>query len=160
MTDESDNPSEQLEEEPADQTPAIDLDEVAAAVQRPDEHARAEALARQGRLTKPTGALGRLEDLSVWLAGVQGVCPPRPLERVRVVVFAGDHGVARAGVSAYPPEVTAQMVGNFLAGGAAVNAIARSVGATVRVVDMAVDADTPSEVSRDKVRRGSGRIDV
>ncbi|MGN6330145.1 MAG: nicotinate-nucleotide--dimethylbenzimidazole phosphoribosyltransferase [Motilibacteraceae bacterium] len=156
MTEQSDTPSEELVPEPA----RLNLDEVAAAVQRPDEHARAEALSRQAVLTKPTGALGRLEDLSVWLAGAQGVCPPRPLERVRVVVFAGDHGVARSGVSAYPPEVTAQMVGNFLAGGAAVNVLARSVGASVRVVDMAVDSDTPSEVSRDKVRRGSGRIDV
>ena len=92
-------------------------------------------------LTKPAGSLGRLEELSVWLAGVQGSCPTRPLEQVRVVVFAGDHGIATTGVSAYPAEVTAQMVRNVLAGGAAVNVLARLAGAKVRVVDMAVDAD-------------------
>jgi len=103
-----------------------------------DAAAMEAAAERQGRLTKPAGALGRLEGLSVWLAGVQGVSPPRPPERVRVVVFAGDHGVAGSGVSAYPSEVTAQMVAGFGAGGAAVNALARLVGAGVRVEDMAV----------------------
>jgi nicotinate-nucleotide--dimethylbenzimidazole phosphoribosyltransferase len=85
------------------------------------------------------------------------------LEQVRVVVFAGDHGIAKAGVSAYPAEVTAQMVRNVLSGGAAVNALARMAGAQVRVVDMSVDADLgdlPSAVGEHKVRRGSGRIDV
>jgi nicotinate-nucleotide--dimethylbenzimidazole phosphoribosyltransferase len=85
------------------------------------------------------------------------------LEQVRVVVFAGDHGVATTGVSAYPAEVTAQMVRNVLAGGAAVNALARLAGAQVRVVDMAVDADLgdlPAAVGEHKVRRGSGRIDI
>ncbi|WP_342782431.1 nicotinate-nucleotide--dimethylbenzimidazole phosphoribosyltransferase [Vallicoccus soli] len=129
-------------------------------VRRPDEGARTAARERQGALIKPAGALGRLEELSVWLAGAQGASPPRPLERVRVVVFAGDHGIARAGVSAYPPEVTAQMVAGILAGSAAVSVLARTLGASVRVVDMAVDADTPPEVSAHKVRRGSGRIDV
>ena len=117
------------------------------------------ARARQTRLTKPTGALGRLEELSVWVAAAQGACPPRNFERARVVVFAGDHGIARAGVSAYPPEVTGQMVANFLAGGAAVNVLARLAGATVRVVDMAVDADTPEQVRGYKICRSSGRID-
>lgn len=135
------------------------------AVPEPDNVARAEAIARQAMLTKPTGALGRLEDLSIWLAGVQGRCPPQPPTRIRVVIFAGDHGVAAAGVSAYPSEVTAQMVANFLAGGAAVNVLARGVGAGVRVVDMAVGTDLPglalpAEVTRWKVRRGSGRLDL
>lgn len=128
-----------------------------------DEAAMQAARERQGRLTKPTGALGRLEDLSVWLAGAQGHCPPRACSRPRVVVFAGDHGIAGAGVSAYPPAVTAQMVGNFLAGGAGVNVLARQVGATVRVVDIAVAADVPGApeaATRHKVRHGSGRIDV
>lgn len=123
-----------------------------------DEAAMNAAAERQDRLTKPQGALGRLEALSVWLAGAQGACPPRDLQRVRVVVFAGDHGVAAAGVSAYPSDVTAQMVGNFLAGGAAVNVLAALHGATVRVVDLSVDADTPPEVSTHKVRRSSGDI--
>jgi nicotinate-nucleotide--dimethylbenzimidazole phosphoribosyltransferase len=141
---------------------ALDLDALAAAVVLPDEAARDAARARQARLTKPTGALGRLEDLSIWLAGVQGACPTRPVQRARVVVFAGDHGVARTGVSAYPPEVTAQMVRNFVAGGAAVNVLARLAGAGVRVVDVAVDADLSDlpEVGGHKVRRGSDDLTV
>jgi nicotinate-nucleotide--dimethylbenzimidazole phosphoribosyltransferase len=75
------------------------------------------------------------------------------------VVFAGDHGVARNGVSAFPPEVTGQMVANFMTGGAAINVLSGVAGATVRVVDMAVDADTPDQVSKHKVRRSSGSID-
>jgi nicotinate-nucleotide--dimethylbenzimidazole phosphoribosyltransferase len=135
------------------------------AVPEPDNAAREQAIARQAMLTKPTGALGRLEDVSVWLAGVQGRCPPLPPTRIRVVIFAGDHGVAAAGVSAYPSEVTAQMVANFVAGGAAVNVLARGVGASVRVVDMAVGTELPglvlpSEITKWKVRRGSGRLDV
>jgi nicotinate-nucleotide--dimethylbenzimidazole phosphoribosyltransferase len=139
---------------------SLDLDALGARIARRDEAATAAARERQRQLTKPAGALGRLEELSVWLAGALGACPPPPIERARVVVFAGDHGIARAGVSAYPPEVTAQMVGNFRNGGAAVNVLARVAGATVRVVDMAVDADTSAEVSARKVRRGSGRIDI
>lgn len=141
----------------------LDLAALTASIERADETARAQARLRQTGLTKPPGALGRLEDLSVWLSGVQGVCPPRPLERVRVVVFAGDHGVAREGTSAYPPEVTAQMVRAFVTGTAAVTVLADVAGASVRVVDMAVDADLsdlPGDVSRHKVRRASGRIDV
>jgi nicotinate-nucleotide--dimethylbenzimidazole phosphoribosyltransferase len=140
-----------------------ELERLAADIGRTDQEARTAARERQAVLTKPAGSLGRLEDLSVWLAGVQGSCPTRPLEQVRVVVFAGDHGVATAGVSAYPAEVTAQMVRNVLSGGAAVNALARLAGAQVRVVDMAVDADLsdlPAVVGEHKVRRGSGRIDV
>jgi nicotinate-nucleotide--dimethylbenzimidazole phosphoribosyltransferase len=145
--------------------PSLDLDAIAATVTLPDADAHAAAVARQLTLTKPTGSLGRLESLSAWLAGAQGVCPPRPFERARVVVFAGDHGIAREGVSAYPPDVTAQMVRNFLDGGAAVNVLARANGATVRVVDMAVDSDyaelggVPDDVVAHKVRRSSGRID-
>ncbi|HEU0190925.1 MAG TPA: nicotinate-nucleotide--dimethylbenzimidazole phosphoribosyltransferase [Mycobacterium sp.] len=132
-----------------------------APVSPPDAGVAAAARARQDRLTKPPGALGRLEDLSVWVASCQGHCPPRQFERARVVVFAGDHGVSRAGVSAYPTEVTAQMVANIAGGGAAINALAGVAGATVRVVDVAVDADPVSEkVGAHKVRRGSGDIRV
>jgi nicotinate-nucleotide--dimethylbenzimidazole phosphoribosyltransferase len=128
-------------------------------VSPPDEGAAAAARARQDTLTKPRGALGRLEDLSVWVASCQGRCPPRQFERARVVVFAGDHGVARSGVSAYPPEVTAQMVANIDGGGAAINVLAGIAGATVRVADLAVDADAASErIGAHKVRRGSGDI--
>ena len=76
-------------------TEPLDLDALATRIELPDAEARAQGVERQARLTKPAGALGRLEDLSLWLCSVQGTCPPRPLDRVRVVVFAGDHGVAR-----------------------------------------------------------------
>lgn len=125
----------------------------------PDEGVRAQAEARQLQLTKPAGSLGRLETLACWAAACQGVCPPAPFARARVVVFAGDHGVARTGVSAYPPEVTAQMVANFVGGGAAVNALANRAGASVRVVDLSVDGDTDPSVSTFKIRRSSGAID-
>ena len=122
----------------------------------------AAARARQARLTKPPGSLGRLEDLSVWAAACQGECPPRELSRPRIIVFAADHGVTRAGVSAFPPAVTGQMVANFDAGGAAINALAGAAGAGVRVLDIAVDCDEPFSpaVGRHKVRRGSGNIAV
>lgn len=144
----------------------IDLALIASAMPEPDADAQQAARTRQDRLTKPTGALGRLEEISVWAAGVQGQCPPHPFADVRVVVFAGDHGVARtAQTSAYPPEVTAQMVLNFARGGAAVNVLAAQAGATVRVVDVSVDAD-PSyadalagEVTAHRIRRSSGSID-
>ena len=128
----------------------------------PDPEVAAAARTRQDRLTKPPGSLGRLEDLSVWVASCQGVCPPRQFQRPRVVVFAGDHGVTAAGVSAYPAEVTAQMVANFDAGGAAINVLAEAAGASVRVVDIAVDAPEPlsPSIGAHKVRRGSGNIAV
>ena len=91
---------------------------------RPDSAAAEAARAHQAELTKPPGALGRLEDLAIWLAAWQGRHPPT-LERVLVLVFAGNHGVAARGVSAYPAEVTAQMVENFEAGGAAINQLCR-----------------------------------
>jgi nicotinate-nucleotide--dimethylbenzimidazole phosphoribosyltransferase len=127
-----------------------------------DAEAEAAALARQDMLTKPQGALGRLEDLSVWVTACQGACPPRQFTRARVVVFAGDHGVASTGVSAYPPEVTAQMVANIDSGGAAINVLAGAAGATVRVVDVSVDCDEPlsEQIGAHKVRRSSGNIAV
>lgn len=134
-------------------------------IRPPDDDARSAARARLDGLAKPLGALGRLEELAVWLAGVQGTPSPRPPESVAVVLFAGDHGVtARSGpVSAYPREVTALMVREFLRGGAAVNVLAAAHGARVRVFDLGVDDDldgTPEQVRRHKVRRGSGAIDV
>ena len=131
-------------------------------IEPPDHEAAAAARARQRQLTKPPGSLGRLEELSAWVAACQGRCPPRQFDRARVVVFAGDHGVAGAGVSAYPAEVTAQMVANFDAGGAAINVLADLAGAGVRVVDIAVDTDTPLSpaIGAYKVRRGSGNIAV
>jgi nicotinate-nucleotide--dimethylbenzimidazole phosphoribosyltransferase len=142
----------------------LDLDAIAASITAPDATAYQDALDRQTRLTKPTGALGRLEGVSAWIASVQGACPPREFSSPAVIVFAGDHGIARNGVSAYPPEVTAQMVANFVAGGAAVNVLARQVGARVRVLDLSVDADLatiaaiPADVTAYKVRRSTGVI--
>ena len=96
---------------------------------------------RQSELTKPPGSLGRLEELVAWLARWQRRPMPR-LDHVEVLVFAGTHGVTAKGVSAYPSEVTAQMVANFAAGGAAINQLARAVGARLRVVPLALDRPT------------------
>ena len=103
--------------------------------------ARAAADAREATLTKPAGALGRLEELAAWMATWQDRHPPS-LRRPRVAVFAGNHGVAARGVSAYPPEVTAEMVRNFVAGGGAVNQICRSVDADLRVYELALEIPT------------------
>lgn len=127
----------------------------------PDPDAEHAARSRQQTLTKPPGSLGRLEDLSVWVSACQGSCPPHQFTRARVVVFAGDHGVTAAGVSAFPSEVTGQMVANFDAGGAAINVLAELAGAGVRVADIAVDGDPVSDaIGAHKVRRGSGNIAV
>ena len=99
------------------------------------------AAARQARLTKPPGSLGRLEALAGWLAAWQGRHPPR-LERIRIAVFAGNHGVVARGVSAYPAEVTVQMVANFRAGGAAINQLARAMGAELVVTPLALERPT------------------
>ena len=107
-----------------------------------DAAAMAAAQARQDRLTKPQGALGRLEALSVQIAGITGQARPRLTDKV-IVVMAGDHGVTAEGVSAYPSSVTAQMVFNFLAGGAAINALARQVGARIVVADLGVASELP-----------------
>src|SRR6202030_702488 len=96
---------------------------------------------REATLTKPPKSLGRLEELIAWLAHWQGHVPPR-LERVDILVFAGSHGVTRRGVSAYPTEVTAQMVANFASGGAAINQLARTAGAQLRIIPLALDRPT------------------
>lgn len=119
----------------------------------PDGRAGAAARRRQDLLTKPSGALGRLEDLSVWIAACQGQCPPKQFERARVVVFAGDHGVARAGVSAYPSEVTTQMVATIDSGRAAINVLAEVADATVRLVDMAVGRSSGNIAVEDALTR-------
>ena len=107
----------------------------------PDEESGAAAAAREAQLTKPAGALGRLEDLAEWLATWQGRHPPR-IERPYAAVFAANHGVAARGVSAYPAEVTKQMVANFIAGGAAVNQLCELAAADLRVYEMALDQPT------------------
>lgn len=103
--------------------------------------AAAAARVRQGELTKPAGALGQLEEIAVFMAGWQDTSRPR-IDRVQAAVFAGNHGVAARGVSAFPAEVTAQMVANFEAGGAAINALCRSCGAELLVVPLDLDRPT------------------
>ncbi|SCE96572.1 nicotinate-nucleotide-dimethylbenzimidazole phosphoribosyltransferase [Micromonospora coriariae] len=119
------------------------LETTIAAIQPPDESAMADARALHGRLTKPAGSLGALEELSVRLAGLAGACPPPLPEPAAVAIFAGDHGVHAQGVTPWPQEVTGQMIGNFLAGGAVVNAFARQAGASVTVVDVGVATPLP-----------------
>ncbi len=120
--------------------PVDPLADVIAAIAPPDAAAMAAAAERQDRMTKPRGSLGRLEETSIRLAGLAGCCPPPLPEPACVAVFAGDHGVHAQGVSSWPQEVTAQMVANFLAGGAVVNAFAAQVGAEVTVIDVGVAA--------------------
>jgi nicotinate-nucleotide--dimethylbenzimidazole phosphoribosyltransferase len=131
------------------------ITEVIAAIPPIDADAQAAARERQAQLTKPPGSLGRLEDLAVQLAGITGQSQPR-MERRAIIVMAGDHGVAVQGVSAYPSAVTAQMVLNFLAGGAAINALARHIDARVVVVDIGVASEvTHSRLIARKVAPGT-----
>jgi nicotinate-nucleotide--dimethylbenzimidazole phosphoribosyltransferase len=128
------------------------LESTVAAIGPPDAEAMAAARELHGRLTKPAGSLGALETLSVRLAGLAGRCPPPLPEPAAVAIFAGDHGVHDQGVTPWPQEVTAQMVANFLAGGAVVNAFARQTGAQVAVVDVGVagllaDPETPAQAA-------------
>lgn len=121
----------------------------------PSASVRQAAEERLAGLAVPPGALGRLGDLGVWLASCQGHCPPQAPINVRLAIFAGDHGVAAYGVSAFPPAITGAMVGTFRAGRAGVSALARAHDVAVRVIDVAVDDDAVGDL---KVRRGSGPI--
>jgi nicotinate-nucleotide--dimethylbenzimidazole phosphoribosyltransferase len=125
-----------------------------------DDQARAEARQHHGRLTKPAGSLGVLEELGCRLAGISRVSPPPIPEPATVAVFAGDHGVVASGVTPWPSEVTRQMVANFCAGGAAISAIARQVGAEVVVVDVGVagELDPAPNLLRRKVRPGTADL--
>ncbi len=127
-----------------DRQPIAALDEVRALFAElpdADSDAARTAAAREAQLTKPAGALGRLEDIAAWLAAWQGRNPPR-VDHPRVCVFAGNHGIAARGVSAFPAAVTAQMVQNFIAGGAAINQLCKTVDADLRVYEMALDQPT------------------
>src|SRR5436190_8322916 len=131
------------------------LDRISA----PDVSAGVDAQRWLDQLTKPPGSLGRLEELARRLAEITGICPPR-VEHPVIFTLAGDHGVVEERVSAYPPVVTAQMVENFLRGGAAINVLARHAGARVVVADLGVDADLPDDphLRMLKVRRGTENI--
>lgn len=113
-----------------------------------DTRATAAALTRNSQLTKPPGALGRLEDVAIWLAGWQGTPMPRILAP-QIAIFAGNHGVVAKGVSAFPPEVTVQMVANFTHGGAAINQLARAFGATMTVDAIELDRATADFTEQD-----------
>ena len=132
------------------------ITETSGQIQPHDDDAIRAARARQDQLTKPPGALGRLEALSIQIAGITRNARPR-FKQPTIITMAGDHGVARQGVSAYPSEVTLQMVLNFLSGGAAINVLARHVGARVVVVDMGVASDLPShpELVDRKIAKGT-----
>ncbi|MFE0461974.1 nicotinate-nucleotide--dimethylbenzimidazole phosphoribosyltransferase [Kitasatospora sp. NPDC058965] len=142
----------------------VDLDVFASLVERPDDAARRAADEHWAALDQPDGGLGRLQELGSWLASVQGADPVRPLAAPKVLLFAGDHGIASLGVSRRPAAGgTARRVHAVLDGSAPVARLARRFGAEVRVVDLAVDApeaEFPAEVTQHRVLRGSGRIDV
>jgi nicotinate-nucleotide--dimethylbenzimidazole phosphoribosyltransferase len=128
----------------SDTAPRANLDEMRRLLRRlpgPDLEARSAAMTREAQLTKPAGALGRLEEIAAWMAAWQGKHPPTA-NHPRSAVFAGNHGVAARGVSAYPASVTAQMVQNFISGGAAVNQLCRAVDADLRVYELALDEPT------------------
>ncbi|MEU5989188.1 nicotinate-nucleotide--dimethylbenzimidazole phosphoribosyltransferase [Spirillospora sp. NPDC047418] len=133
------------------------IDATIAAIGPLDEAAMRDARDHQARLTKPPGSLGALEEVSVRLAGLAGQCPPPLPEPAAVAVFAADHGVHAQGVTPWPQEVTAQMVANFLAGGAVVNAFAAQVGAGVSVVDVGVatELDAAPGLLRRKIAPGT-----
>ncbi|WP_406859784.1 nicotinate-nucleotide--dimethylbenzimidazole phosphoribosyltransferase [Streptomyces sp. HUAS MG47] len=134
------------------------LQETVANIRPLDAKALGEAWERQKRMTKPAGALGMLEIISAQLSGLSRMCPPPVPEPAAVAIFAGDHGVHAQGVTAWPQEVTGQMVANFLGGGAVCNAFANQVGAEVCVIDVGVASDlpaTPGLLPR-KVRPGTG----
>jgi nicotinate-nucleotide--dimethylbenzimidazole phosphoribosyltransferase len=139
----------------------------AAAVGPLDPISVAEAEALQARLTKPRGALGLMEAIGIQLAGIAQECPPPLPSPVAVAIFAGDHGVLAEGVSPWPQEVTGQMVANFVHGGAAINVLARQVGASVTVVDIGIATnlsglglDGAPNLRRRRVRAGTGNLAV
>jgi nicotinate-nucleotide--dimethylbenzimidazole phosphoribosyltransferase len=144
---------------------ARSFDAAAASLRPVDDGAAVEAAALSDRLTKPRGALGRLETLGAQLAGIAGFSPPPVPTPAAVAVFAADHGVVAEGVTPWPSEVTAQMVANFCSGGAAISVLARHSGARVVVVDVGVASGLPEGLPPDsfvaaKVRAGTGNIAV
>ncbi|WP_434458036.1 nicotinate-nucleotide--dimethylbenzimidazole phosphoribosyltransferase [Stutzerimonas urumqiensis] len=125
----------------------------------PDEPARRAAAERQDQLTKPRGSLGRLEHLAVDFAGWQGRVRPE-LDRVAIGLFAADHGVAREGVSAYPQAVTGQMLANFARGGAAINVLAKTLGASLELIDLGTAEPMPGLVGVRQLKLGRGTANI
>ncbi|MEW1605253.1 nicotinate-nucleotide--dimethylbenzimidazole phosphoribosyltransferase [Streptomyces sp. NPDC093808] len=142
---------------------SLNLEDFTDLIERPDGGVRRDAEEHRSRLVVPPGSLGRLDDLGEWLAAAQSAVPVRPVERPRVVLFAGDHGIAELEVSARPAGTAAELVRDVLEGARPVSVLARQLDVPVRVVDMSLDCDPaslPEDVVRHRVRRGSGRIDV
>ncbi len=131
--------------------------ELFARVEFPDQKIRSQAEDYHRILAKPAGSLARLEDIGCFIAACQGQVPPKRIERPRVVVFAGDHGIASRGVSPYPQSVSIQQAANMIDGGASINVLARAGGASVRVADISLDHDAWGE---ERVSRSCGSIDV
>ncbi|MEU5161464.1 nicotinate-nucleotide--dimethylbenzimidazole phosphoribosyltransferase [Streptomyces sp. NPDC020875] len=141
----------------------VNLDDFSDLIGRSDGALRQSAEDRRARLPLAPKALGRLDELGEWLIAAQGVVPPRLVERPKVVLFAGDHGVAGLGVSGRAAGEAYRLVEDVLAGTSPVAVLARAQGVPVRVVDAGLDCDPallPEDVVRHRVRRGSGRIDV
>lgn len=141
----------------------IDLDEFGSLVERPDAGVRRDSQERWRELVRPADGLGKTAELADWLASVRGQVVARPIERPRLVVFAGDHGVAALEVSRRPAGGAVALVRAALEGTSPAAVLARQYGAGVRMVDMALDCDPaelPAEVTAHRVRRGSGRLDV
>ena len=137
----------------------LSLDEVISSISPADPKARQAARLRQDRLTKPPGSLGRLEDLSIQLAGVFGTELPRVRGKT-IVIGAGDHGVVAQGITGYPQKVTVQMVLNFLAGGAAINVMARKAGVDLVIVDAGVATPLPDHPNLKVIGVGRGTADI
>ncbi|KAB8168605.1 nicotinate-nucleotide--dimethylbenzimidazole phosphoribosyltransferase [Streptomyces sp. 3MP-14] len=139
------------------------LDDFGELIERPSARLRRQAEARRATLTVPPKALGRLDEIAAWLAAAQGQVPVRPVERPRALLFAGDHGVAELGVSGRPAGSTVELVRATLDGTGPAAVLARQLGVPLRVIDLSVDCpadELPAEVTRHRVRRGSGRLDI
>ncbi|MDF4250209.1 nicotinate-nucleotide--dimethylbenzimidazole phosphoribosyltransferase [Streptomyces sp. WMMB303] len=142
---------------------SLDLDDFSDLIERPHGGLRREAEERRALTGLPPRALGRLEDVAEWLGSAQARVPVRPVVRPRLVVFAGDHGIAELGVSTRQPGTAAELVRELLDGASPAGILARQFEVPVRVVDMALDCDPgtlPAEVTRHRVRRSSGRLDT
>ncbi|MGP3971401.1 nicotinate-nucleotide--dimethylbenzimidazole phosphoribosyltransferase [Streptomyces sp. 6N223] len=141
----------------------LNLNDFGDLIERPSTRVRRQAEERRKRVGVPARALGRLDELGTWLAAAQSRVPVAPIERPRAVLFAGDHGVAELGVSARPRDAAASLVRRTLDGSSPVAVLARNAGVPLRVVDLSLDCapdELPEEVTRHRVRRGSGRLDV
>ncbi|MEE1928665.1 nicotinate-nucleotide--dimethylbenzimidazole phosphoribosyltransferase [Streptomyces sp. TRM 70351] len=141
----------------------LNLDDFGDLVERPDGGVRRDAEERRARTAQPPGALGRLDGLGEWLAAAQGRVPVRPLERPRLVVFAGDHGIAELDVSGRPAGSAAALVRDALEGTSPGAVLARRSGVPLQIVDMGLDCpadELPAEVTRHRVRRSCGRADI